>query len=50
MPVLLVDEPREGVTRIALHRPETLNAMNAELVASCTTPSRPWRPTAPAGS
>jgi enoyl-CoA hydratase len=33
MPVLLVDEPREGVTRITLHRPETLNAMNTELVS-----------------
>jgi enoyl-CoA hydratase len=33
MSTLLVDRPDEGVTRITLHRPDRLNAMNAELIA-----------------
>ena len=33
MDTLQVDQPREGVTRIVLDRPERLNAMNAALVA-----------------
>ena len=32
MSTLVVDQPAEGVTRITLHRPERLNAMNATLV------------------
>jgi enoyl-CoA hydratase len=33
MSTLLVDRPGDGVVRITLHRPDRLNAMNAELVA-----------------
>ena len=33
MPTLIVDRPEEGVTRVTLHRPDRLNAMNAELIA-----------------
>ena len=32
MTVLLVDKPRPGITRLTLNRPESLNAMTAELV------------------
>jgi enoyl-CoA hydratase len=32
MDTLQVDQPHEGVTRVELHRPERLNAMNAALV------------------
>jgi enoyl-CoA hydratase len=32
MSTLLIDRPQQGVTRITLNRPETLNAMNAELI------------------
>lgn len=32
MPSVLVDSPRDGVTRLTLNRPETLNAMTSELV------------------
>ena len=33
MDTLQVDQPHDGVTRITLHRPERLNAMNAALIA-----------------
>ena len=33
MDTLQVDRPHEGITRITLHRPERLNAMNAALIA-----------------
>ena len=32
MTTVIVDRPEEGVTRVTLHRPDRLNAMNAELV------------------
>ena len=32
MTTVLVDQPEEGVTRVTLHRPDRLNAMNAELI------------------
>jgi len=32
MTTLQVDQPDEGITRITLHRPDRLNALNAELV------------------
>ena len=32
MPTVIVDRPEEGVTRVTLHRPDRLNAMNAELI------------------
>jgi enoyl-CoA hydratase len=32
MTTVIVDRPEEGVTRVTLHRPDRLNAMNAELI------------------
>ena len=32
MTTVIVDQPEEGVTRVTLHRPDRLNAMNAELI------------------
>jgi enoyl-CoA hydratase len=33
MSTLLTDQPADGVTRLTLHRPDRLNAMNVELIA-----------------
>ena len=32
MPTVLVEQPDEGITQLTLNRPDTLNAMNAELI------------------
>ena len=55
MTTVIVDRPEEGVTRVTLHRPDRLNAMNAELIgelhdALADIAVDPTRPTRAAGS